>query len=234
MAFCPSTVTNDKVVNPMDLILDHSLVKWKNPKNKDSHYYYQKLWLKANGEKKYLVFETQRFYSKHGLMKSMNNSDQLFVQLSEAQLTSLAVIEQFMRTNAKFTDELETAWKKKVELNPQLSIIEKFRPIYPSNSLYMKLHEDFEAFDSNYSMIDKEELKAGYHRALFHVSGLQYGEFNPSKPYLCALSIKVLQVVYVELKAGICYLDTIPFTYLDFTTEHESQNVIGFASTKAD
>ena len=121
-----------------------------------------------------------------------------------------------------------------MEFNPQLSIIEKLRPIYPSNSLYMKLHEDFEAFDSNYSMIDKEKLKAGYYRTLFHVSGLQYGEFNPSKPYLCAPSIKVLEVVYVERKAGICYLDTIPFTYPDLTTEHESQNVIGFASTKGD
>lgn len=234
MAFCSSTVSIDKVINPMDLVLDPSLVKWKNPKNKDSHYYYQKLWLNTKGDKKYLVFETPLFYSKHGLMKSMNNSDQLFVQLSEAQRTSLSVIEQFMRTNAKFTDELETVWKKHLEENPQMGLIEKFRPIYPSNSLYMKLHEDFEAFDSNYSMIDKADLKAGYYRALFHVSGLQYGEFNPSKAYLCALSIKVLQVVYVERKSGICYLDPIPFTYPDLTTEHESQNVVDSVSMKGD
>ena len=235
MAFCQSTVPIEKVINPMDLVLDPSLVKWKNPKNKDSHYYYQKLWLNTNGDKKYLVFETPQFYSKHGLMKSMNNSDQLFVQLSEAQRTSLSLIEQFMRTNAKFTDELEKTWKKELEFNPKLSILEKFRPIYPSNSLYMKLHEDFEAFDSNYSMIDREELKAGYYRALFHVSGLQYGEFNPSKPYLCALAIKVLQVVYVERKAGVCYLDPIPFVYPELTTEHAFQNVVDSAvSTKDD
>ena len=230
MAFCPSTMSKDKVINPMDLVLDQSLAKWKNPKNKDSQYYYQKLWLKANSDKKYLVFETPQFYSKHGLMKSMNNSDQLFVQLSEAQRTSLSVIEQFMRTNAKFTDELESLWKKQMESNPQLNFVEKFRAIYPSNSLYMKLHDDFEAFDSNYSLIDKSELKAGYYRVLFHVSGLQYGEFNPSKPYLCALSIKVLQVVYVERKSGICYLDAIPFTYPDLTTENESQDVSGSVS----
>ena len=226
MAFCPSTMSKDKVINPMDLVLDHSLAKWKNPKNKDSQYYYQKLWLNTNGDKKYLVFETPQFYSKHGLMKSMNNADQLFVQLSEAQRTSLSVIEQFMRTNAKFTDELESLWKKQMEFNPQLNFMEKFREIYPSNSMYMKLHEDFEAFDSNYSLIDKAELKAGYYRVLFHVAGLQYGEFNPSKPYLCALSIKVLQVVYVERKSGICYLDTIPFMYPDLTIENESQNML--------
>ena len=226
MAFCPATVMADRVINPTDLILDESLVKWSNPRSKDSHFYYQKLWLKMNSEKKYLVFETPPFYSKHGLTKSMSNSDQLFVQLSESQRISLTVIDQFMMTNARFVDELEELWKKRMEKNPSLSVQEKFRAIHPGNSLYMKLHDEFEAFDTNYSLIDREELKAGYYRVLFHVSGFQYGEFSPSKPYLCGLSMKVVQVVYEARKGGICYLDSIPFSPPDLINEHESDPLI--------
>ena len=226
MAFCSATVSKDTVVNPTDLSLDHSLVKWTNPKIKDSQFYYQKLWQTINGEKKFVVFETPQFYSKQGLVKSFNNSDQLFVQLSDAQRSSLTVIEEFMRSNAKFTDELEAIWKKQLELNPELDFTDKFRSIYPSNSLFMKLHDEFEAFDVNHSLIEKTDLKAGYYRVLFYVSGLQYGEFSPQKSYLCGLSIKVLQVVYEERKVGICYLTDGPFSITDIMTAHESQDVL--------
>ena len=227
MAFCAATVPHDRVINPKDLVLDESLVKWKNPSNKNSHFYYQKLFINVNGDKKFLVFETPKYYSRNGLHRSLGNSEQLFVIMTDSQRISLNVIEQFMMTHAKFADELEATWQRELARNPQLAIHEKFRSLYPGNSLYMKLHDDFEAFDSQYSLIDKTELSAGYYRVLFHVAALQYGEFSTTKPYLCAISMKVQQVVFEARKTGICYLnETALLSPPEFVNEHETDDLV--------
>ena len=227
MAFCSATVPHDSAINPKDLVLDESLVKWKNPANKNSHYYYQRLFLKVNGEMKHLVFETPKYYSRNGLIRSLSNTEQLLVQLSEAQRVSLNVIEQFMMSHAKFADDLEGAWKRQLVRNPNLAINEKFRSLYPGNSLYMKLHDDFEAFDDHHLLIDKSGMMAGYYRVLFHVAGLQYGEFSSSKPYLCAIAMKVTQVVFEARKTGICYLNETPLlSPPQFINEHESDDLV--------
>ena len=227
MAFCSATVPHDCVINPNDLVLDESLVKWRNPANRSSHFFYQKLFLTINGEKKHLVFETPKYYSRNGLLKSMNNSEQLFVQLSDAQRISLNVIDQYMITHAKFANELEAVWQRELARNPNLPINEKFRSLYPGNSVYMKLHDDFEAFNSNRLLIDKSELTSGYYRVLFHVAGFQYGEFSSSKPYLCAISMKVHQVVFEARKTGVCYLNDTPLlSPPQFINEHESDDLV--------
>ena len=226
MAFCPATIPVDSIINPKDLILDPNLIKWSNPMNKNSHYYYQKLFFNKDNEKKFLVFETPQFYSKRGLVKSMNNSDQLCVQMTSAQRSTLNVVEDFMRTHARFTSDLEAIWKRQVLEKPDLKIHDKFRALYPSDSLFMKLHDEFEAFDSNYSLIDRSTLKQGYYRVLFLLSGFQYGQFSQDKHYLCALSMKVLQVVYEARKVGICYLNQTSLLPPEFIDGSETVDLV--------
>ena len=223
-AFHPATIQEDTIIDPTNLSLDNRILKWTN---RNHTFYYQKLWIKTSHKKKQLIFETPRFFSQNGLDTSAGSATkQLIVEVSDVQRQNLSLIETYMRNNAKFNDELDEVWKSNRFNTPSLKNEEKFCALYEGNTMYMKVHDKFEAFDSNYKPIDINNLKQGNYRALFQVVGLQYGEFSKSKPYLCALAIKVLQVVYEEHRIGICYLrrsHTEAFGKIDNKEEEEEQ-----------
>ena len=177
---------------------NRDLLKFKPPRKVQgigNSFFFQSLSYGDDG----FYLQTPFFHSNGMSVSNYNNMRQMRVTFPQWQQDILKTIDSAAQENLVCPDSAPTHWKKSLEEGKSYKTIPEF------DSLFLKMSDHFQAFDSFQNVMECDDLKRGRYVALVHVTGIYLGAHGTTGK-LGSLQMKVLQLVYEPTAIDKCLI----------------------------
>ena len=162
----------------------------------NNNFYFQTL----SYEGKDLYIEVPFFQANGMSHSSYTNMLQMRVIFPKWLQDFLCALDGVAREHVKCPQDASTGWHKSFEDGSA------YRSMVDPHTLYLKLSENFQAFDVFKNTIDVDELKRGNYMALIHVTGIYIGGHGPTGK-LASLQMKLTQLLYQPIPHDECFIE---------------------------
>ena len=187
----------------------------------NNNFYFQSLSYDGND-----LFIEVPFFQANGMShSSYTNMLQMRVMFPKWQQELLCTLDGAAREHVKCPQDASTSWNKSFEDGSA------YRNMVDPHTLYLKLSDNFQAFDVFKNTIDCDELKRGQYMALIHVTGIYIGGHGPTGK-LAFFQMKLTQLLYQPIPHDVCFIEfKMPEPVLK-TVENDSKSKDSSASKK--
>ena len=176
-------------------------------------FYFQSLTYGDNS----FYLQVPSFHSNGMSISNYNNMRQMRVTFPKWQQTLLRNIDKIAQEQVQCPDNAPSHWNKVMDEGNAYKDIPDF------DSLFLRLSDNFQAFDLFENVMDVENLKRGRYMALVHITGLYLGAHGTTGK-LASLQMKVLQLVYEPTPIDKCLIITDEIFLIPLDDKKESDS----------